>query len=106
MAVNSLLSLYDVLHHGVSITCHAERGDKDARDLRDMEVEKRLRVGEGLDMIGGGMGGFEQHTKGIGSKLLKKSGWMEGSGVGISSQGILEPLEAEGQHPHSKRGLG
>ena len=85
---------------------HAEGGDKDARDLRDIEVEKRLRLGEGLDVIRGGMGGFEQHTKGIGSKLLKKSGWMEGSGVGMNSQGILEPVGADGQHPHSKRGLG
>ena len=80
-------------------------GDKDARDLRDMEVEKRLRLGEDLpDMSRGGVGGFEQY--GIGSKLLKKSGWTEGSGVGVGSQGISEPLEAEGQHPHSKKGLG
>ena len=38
--------------------------------------------------------------------VLKKSGWTEGSGVGALKQGISEPLEAEGQHPHSKRGLG
>ena len=38
--------------------------------------------------------------------MLKKSGWREGSGVGASSQGISEPLEAEGQHPRSKKGLG
>ena len=44
--------------------------------------------------------------QGFGSKVLKKSGWREGSGVGASSQGISEPLEAEGQHPHSKKGLG
>lgn len=81
--------------------------DKDARDLRDMEVEKRLTLGGDLpDMSRGGVGGFERHTKGIGSKLLKKSGWTEGSGVGVGSQGISEPLEAEGQHPHSKKGLG
>ena len=44
--------------------------------------------------------------QGFGSKVLKKSGWREGSGVGASSQGISEPLEAEGQHPRSKKGLG
>ena len=83
-------------------------GDKDARDLRDMEVEKRLRLGEELpeELSRGGVGGFERYTRGIGSKLLKKSGWTEGSGVGVGSQGISEPLEAEGQHPHSKKGLG
>ena len=44
--------------------------------------------------------------QGIGSKLLKKTGWRVGSGVGSTSQGIVEPVETEGQHPHSKRGLG
>ena len=44
--------------------------------------------------------------QGFGSKVLKKSGWREGSGVGASNQGISEPLEAEGQHPRSKKGLG
>ena len=34
------------------------------------------------------------------------SGWTEGSGVGASNQGIPEPLETEGQHPHVKKGLG
>ena len=84
-------------------------GDKDARDLRDMEVEKRLRLGEELpdmSLSSGGVGEFERYTRGIGSKLLKKSGWTEGSGVGVGSQGISEPLEAEGQHPQSKKGLG
>ena len=44
--------------------------------------------------------------QGIGSKVLKRSGWREGCGVGRSADGIAEPLETEGQHPHSRRGLG
>lgn len=90
-------------------------------------MERRLRDGEDTGTWTG-VAGFEKHTKvcsarandniiinipivikflqGFGSKVLKKSGWREGSGVGASNQGISEPLEAEGQHPRSKKGLG
>uniref|UniRef100_A0A803Q5L1 G-patch domain-containing protein n=1 Tax=Cannabis sativa TaxID=3483 RepID=A0A803Q5L1_CANSA len=40
----------------------------------------------------------------IGFKLLKKHGWKEGTGLGISEQGRLEPVEA--CLKNNKRGLG
>ncbi|XP_009117524.2 G patch domain and ankyrin repeat-containing protein 1-like [Brassica rapa] len=40
----------------------------------------------------------------IGFKLLKKQGWKEGTGLGISQQGILEPLQT--LLKNNKRGLG
>ncbi|KAJ4890955.1 D111/G-patch domain-containing protein [Raphanus sativus] len=40
----------------------------------------------------------------IGFKLLKKQGWKEGTGLGISQQGILVPLHI--QLKNNKRGLG
>ncbi|KAM7272057.1 hypothetical protein ACFE04_031271 [Oxalis oulophora] len=40
----------------------------------------------------------------IGFQLLKKHGWKEGSGLGISEQGRLEPVEAFANN--NKRGLG
>ncbi|XVE66416.1 hypothetical protein DITRI_Ditri08aG0078600 [Diplodiscus trichospermus] len=40
----------------------------------------------------------------IGFKLLKKHGWKEGSGLGISEQGRLEPVEAYVKN--NTRGLG
>lgn len=40
----------------------------------------------------------------IGFKLLQKSGWKEGSGLGVSEQGRLDPLEAHVKQ--DKRGLG
>lgn len=46
------------------------------------------------------------NVQGIGSKVLKQSGWVLGSGVGATNQGIAEPVESEGQHPSNKRGLG
>ncbi|KAL0733416.1 hypothetical protein Bca4012_009626 [Brassica carinata] len=40
----------------------------------------------------------------IGFKLLKKQGWKEGTGLGISQQGILVPLQPELKN--NRRGLG
>ncbi|KAK7343287.1 hypothetical protein VNO77_11918 [Canavalia gladiata] len=40
----------------------------------------------------------------IGFQLLKKQGWKEGTGLGISEQGRLEPVETHVKN--NKRGLG
>ncbi|XP_039120299.1 G patch domain and ankyrin repeat-containing protein 1 homolog [Dioscorea cayenensis subsp. rotundata] len=40
----------------------------------------------------------------IGFQLLKKCGWKEGTGLGVSQQGRLEPLETHVKK--NKRGLG
>ena len=45
-------------------------------------------------------------VQGFGSKVLKKSGWKVGEGVGVSGQGISTPIQADGQHPRIKKGLG
>ncbi len=42
-----------------------------------------------------GYGKFEQHTTGFGSKMLARWGFAgQGSGLGLNSQGIAEPLSA------------
>lgn len=40
----------------------------------------------------------------VGFQLLKKHGWKEGTGLGVSEQGRLEPLQA--YFKKNKRGLG
>ena len=80
-----------------------EGGDKSARDLRDIRHEKSIRDGSHQASV---FAGFEKYTKGIGSKVLKRSGWSEGSGVGRSSEGRPEPVDTDGQHPQNKTGLG
>lgn len=47
---------------------------------------------------------FEKHTKGFGSKMMAKMGFIEGTGLGRDSQGIVNPLAAT-RLPKS-RGLG
>ncbi|XP_063309526.1 G patch domain-containing protein 3 [Pelobates fuscus] len=83
----------------------AEAGDKDARDYLKMRLETRRR--NGLDDADyHGVGGFEQHTKGIGRRLMERHGWTEGTGLGARGAGMTDALENDGQNPKCKRGLG
>ncbi|KAL5229921.1 hypothetical protein ABZP36_028697 [Zizania latifolia] len=51
-----------------------------------------------------GVGSFERHTKGFGSKMMAKMGFVSGSGLGKDGRGIVTPLTAV-RRPKS-RGLG
>ncbi|CAL1414871.1 unnamed protein product [Linum trigynum] len=50
------------------------------------------------------LGDFEKHTKGFGSKIMARMGFVEGSGLGRDSQGMVNPLVAV-RRPRA-RGLG
>ncbi|RZF40906.1 hypothetical protein LSTR_LSTR015062 [Laodelphax striatellus] len=40
------------------------------------------------------LGSWEKHTKGIGSRLMEKMGYIHGSGLGRNGEGITEPVDA------------
>jgi G patch domain-containing protein 2 len=40
------------------------------------------------------IGTFEAHTKGFGSRMMSKMGFVEGQGLGRDGQGISSPVEA------------
>ena len=52
------------------------------------------------------IGEFEDHTRGIGRKILEKQGWVDGEGLGSSVQGIADALDNEGQNPRDRTGFG
>ncbi|TKY50668.1 G patch domain-containing protein 11 [Spatholobus suberectus] len=61
----------------------------------------RLR-GEAMEEMSGSATAI--NSSNIGFQLLKKQGWKEGTGLGISEQGRLEPVETYVKN--NKRGLG
>ena len=69
-----------------------------------MRTEEQWRRGNEVDL--NRIGGFEKFTKGFGGRLMRQQGWKEGKGLGASQVGRAEPVSADGQAPHSKRGLG
>lgn len=50
------------------------------------------------------LGSFELHTKGFGSKMMAKMGFIEGTGLGKDGQGIVQPIQAI--HRPKSLGLG
>ncbi|KAL1295669.1 uncharacterized protein LOC130950999 [Arachis stenosperma] len=56
------------------------------------------------DTLGSTSSSTAINSSNIGFQLLKKHGWKEGTGLGVSEQGRLEPVETYVKN--NKRGLG
>ena len=104
--------------------------DRDAVDSLDMRKSDFLRQGKHTESIfrktdknqgskrkrrfvvpdtdDGGIGSFESSSKGFGTRIMARSGWKPGSGLGAKNQGISRPIlgEEEGQGPSDKSGIG
>ncbi|KAK9498287.1 hypothetical protein O3M35_002956 [Rhynocoris fuscipes] len=69
--------------------------DRDLEEFR-MRQHQDTMVDMSLsrEQPGQKLGQWEQFTKGIGSKLMAKMGYIVGTGLGKSGEGILQPVEA------------
>merc|ERR1719204_371362 len=75
----------------------SDDGDDDEEDQlekslggEDEENFKPLDLNVSTDRLGG----WEEHTKGIGSRLMLSMGWQAGSGLGKAGGGRVDPVEA------------
>ena len=60
------------------------------RDLEDRGAEMH----EHVVLINHTFGEWEKYTRGIGSKLMEKMGYVYGSGLGREGEGRIEPVKA------------
>ncbi|PKA47859.1 Zinc finger CCCH domain-containing protein 22 [Apostasia shenzhenica] len=72
----------------------AQRKEKE-REEREKEKLRAGRKSTSRREAGPDVGKFENHTRGIGLKLMEKMGYRLGSGLGKDEQGITAPIEAK-----------
>ncbi|NXT55071.1 ZGPAT protein, partial [Pluvianellus socialis] len=73
----------------------AESAESDADSVDDSGYAKGVpENGEWTPACSSSFGGWEAHTRGIGSKLLVQMGYEFGKGLGKNSEGRVEPVQA------------
>lgn len=77
---------------GSSDTDEDEGNGSDITDLRDAYLIEKTLLTPALDQA---LGEWEKHTRGIGSKLMQKMGYIVGSGLGSKGEGIIVPISAQ-----------
>ncbi|KAG2272621.1 hypothetical protein Bca52824_067176 [Brassica carinata] len=75
-----------------------------AKTSSDVNDAKQVAEATQGNSSGADIGAFEVHTRGFGSKMMAKMGFIEGGGLGKEGKGIAQPIEAI-QRPKSL-GLG
>ncbi|XP_049878892.1 septin-interacting protein 1 [Pectinophora gossypiella] len=79
-----------------SIIVDSSEEDEEPSQPTEAETAGLRRKGQSMRPVslGGNVGTWEKHTKGIGAKLLLQMGYQPGKGLGKDLQGISAPVEA------------
>ncbi|XP_074013306.1 zinc finger CCCH-type with G patch domain-containing protein isoform X3 [Numenius arquata] len=73
----------------------AESAESDEDSVDDSVIDSGVpENGEWTPACSSSFGGWEAHTRGIGSKLLVRMGYEFGKGLGKNSEGRVEPVQA------------
>ncbi|KAG0491942.1 hypothetical protein HPP92_005340 [Vanilla planifolia] len=75
------------------VSCGIMRADSAAELIAADSIDTKTEV-EVTETTALKLGAFEVHTKGFGSRMMAKMGFVEGSGLGKSGQGMVHPIEA------------
>ncbi|KAK3439599.1 hypothetical protein EUGRSUZ_C04073 [Eucalyptus grandis] len=89
---------------GMSFPESGEEPERNKESESQSAKSKQSGRGASVRRTPQSIGAFERHTKGFGSRVMAKMGFVEGMGLGKDSQGIVNPLAAV-RLPKS-RGLG
>ncbi|KAI5353545.1 hypothetical protein L3X38_006439 [Prunus dulcis] len=84
----------------------SENSDSSGNDEKNNSFVHLVQEEEGMGkgMVTSSCSSIAINPSNIGFQLLKKHGWKEGTGLGISEQGRIEPVQA--YLKNNKRGLG